>query len=213
MRTSEETLHRFEAEQAAYWRMREHLLEEHKGEWVAVVNGQVVSTGKDASDVLLEAVRKTGCEVGFTARVGYEDAVRWIRRVLTGHYDADHHPPMPVVTTEVGDWSAKHSTEAEFVVDTGSDGTALRAEVADQLGLWNRVCGVARVRGIGGAAEVRRLYGAIVRLGGKHVAVRADCRDDLDENLLGRDVINGFALTICAKRDEVRFEWVDGSDA
>ena len=118
MRTSDETLRQFEAEQNAYWRMREELLRQHRGDWVAVVNGQVVSTGKDSSEVLLEAYQKTGCEVGFTARVGYEDTVRWIRSTTTG-----------------------------------SDGTALRAEVADELGLWNRVCGVARVRGIGGAAK------------------------------------------------------------
>ncbi|MDZ7289484.1 MAG: hypothetical protein ONB44_19160 [candidate division KSB1 bacterium] len=35
-----------------------------------------------------------------------------------------------------------------------------------------------------------------------------DCRDDFDENLLGRDVINEFEMTVWAKRDVVRFEWV-----
>lgn len=34
-------------------------------------------------------------------------------------------------------------------------------------------------------------------------------RDDLGEVLLGRDVMNEFAVTVCAKRDQVEFEWVE----
>jgi hypothetical protein len=30
----------------------------------------------------------------------------------------------------------------------------------------------------------------------------------MEEDLLGRDVIDEFELTLCAKRDVVRFEWV-----
>jgi hypothetical protein len=39
--------------------------------------------------------------------------------------------------------------------------------------------------------------------------VTTDCRDDIDEDILGRDAINEFALSVCAKRDQVLFETVE----
>jgi len=48
----------------------------------------------------------------------------------------------------------------------------------------------------------------IVHLADQKIIIAVDCRDDFNENLLGRDVINKFELTLCAKRDVVRFEWV-----
>jgi hypothetical protein len=39
-----------------------------------------------------------------------------------------------------------------------------------------------------------------------------DCREDIHEDILGRDVINEFVLTLCARRGQVEFERVaDGS--
>jgi hypothetical protein len=76
---SEETARRFEAEKAAYWAMREELLKQYWGKWVAVVNGTVVAIGDEKGKVIVEAFRRTGSQVGFAARVGYEDVVRRIR--------------------------------------------------------------------------------------------------------------------------------------
>ncbi len=53
------------------------------------------------------------------------------------------------------------------------------------------------------------MFRGVVNIADHAIDVLADCRDDLDENILGRDVINEFALTVCAKRHEVTFEWVD----
>lgn len=205
---SDETARRFEAEKAAYWAMREELLKQYWGKWVAIVNGTVVAIGNEAGKVIQEAFRKTGSEVGFAARVGYEDAVRRIRQITSGRYDENYDPPIPTVVTPVTNFRADRSTEVEFIIDTGSDATTLQSDVADELNLWDRVWGRARVAGVGGVAEERNLYAAIVQLGGQAITVQADCRDDLGENLLGRDVLNEFELTVCAKRDVVRFEWV-----
>ena len=38
------------------------------------------------------------------------------------------------------------------------------------------------------------------------VTVAVDCRDDIEESLLGRDVTNKFELTICAKHELVQLK-------
>lgn len=80
MPISAETKQRFEAEKAAYWAMRDTLLQQYRGKWVAIVNGQVAAVGKKAGEVIEKAYRKTGKEMGFAVRVGYEDAIRRIRQ-------------------------------------------------------------------------------------------------------------------------------------
>ncbi len=47
-----------------------------------------------------------------------------------------------------------------------------------------------------------------MHLADQKVVIAADCRKDVDENLLGRDAIKEFEMTVCAKRDIVHFEWV-----
>ena len=71
-------------------------------------------------------------------------------------------------------------------------------------------CGwTIQVGGIDGAPEMRQLYNALVHVGEQVVLVTADCRDDIGEDVLGRDVINEFKLMVCAKRGQVEFEWID----
>jgi hypothetical protein len=126
MRRSESTSQRFAAEKAAYWAMREDLMRQYHGQWVAVVNGQVVAVGNKAGKVLEEAYRKTGSEIGFVAHVGYEQVVRKIRQATTGRHDGHYDPPMPMVTATVTNLSGDAQTETDFIVDTGSDGTTLQ---------------------------------------------------------------------------------------
>lgn len=45
----------FEKEKQAYWTMRDKLLQQYKGKWVAVVNEQVVAIGDKMSKVMEEA--------------------------------------------------------------------------------------------------------------------------------------------------------------
>jgi hypothetical protein len=67
------------------------------------------------------------------------------------------------------------------------------------------------VAGIGGTPQQRLLYNAYVEVASQFVLATVDCRDDMSEDILGRDVINEFALTVCARRDEVLFESVDSA--
>ncbi|MDQ3812541.1 MAG: DUF5678 domain-containing protein [Armatimonadota bacterium] len=206
---SAETQQKFEQEKQAYWQQRDELLKQYRGKWVAIVGGQVVAVGDRSGEVIREAYRKTGSTVGYVAHVGFEDAIYRIRQVSAGHYDHSYYTPAPKVIAQVRHLRDDVSVETEFVVDTGADLTVLRSEFADDLDLWDSAWRTANIASISAVPEPRQLYSGTVRLADYDVEVQVDCRDDLDENILGRDVINEFALTVCSKRDQVEFEWVD----
>ncbi len=206
-----ETRQQFEEEEQAYWRQRDELLCRYSGQWVAIVGGRVVAVGEQMNKVAAEALRTTGSGLMYVNRVGREDAVLRVRQVADGRYHQSYSPPIPMVTATIRDVRSQSPTQATFIVDTGADLTVLQEAVADEVNLWNDVAGRMQVAGIGGAPQSRFLYNALVEVAGHAVLVAADCRDDIGEDILGRDVINEFALTVCAQRDQVQFEWIEGS--
>lgn len=209
MPMSVETKQQFEQEAQAYWQRRDELLQQYADKWVAIVGGQVVAVGNHSGEVIRQAYQKTGSKVGYVAHVGHEDVVYRIRRVTVGQYDHRYNPPMPKVVASAHHLTGTASLEVEFVVDTGADLTVLRDDIADAIGLWDCAWRTAKIAGIGAMPETRQLYAATIHLAEHDVAVEVDCRADIDEDILGRDVINEFALTVCAKRDQVEFEWVE----
>ena len=208
MSVREETQQRFEKEKQAYWAMREELLKKYPGKWVGVVNGQVVAVGDKMGKVMEEAYRKTESKVMFVSEVGNEDRIRRLRHVSIGGHDLNYDPAMPTITVPVSDVVEAVSIDVEFIVDTGADLTVLQDKVAAQLNLLDAPAGLGYVAGVGAKPEQRRLYGAFVHIANQKIMIAADCRDDFRENLLGRDAINEFELTVCAKRNLVRFAWL-----
>ncbi|MCI0388441.1 MAG: DUF5678 domain-containing protein [Acidobacteria bacterium] len=205
----EDARRKFEQEEQAYWRQRDELLKQYAGKWVAIVGGLVVAVGEQMNKVAAEAWRKTGSGLMYVNLVGEEDLVLRVRQTTLGHYDQNYTPSMPIITGSVNDLNLSISAETDFVVDTGADLTLLRSELADQVDLLGNLAGRISVSGVGGPPETRQLYNALVQIGEQVIFVTIDCRDDIDEDILGRDVINEFALKVCAKRDQVEFEWVE----
>lgn len=209
MPMSAETKQRFEQEERAYWQQREELLKQFQGKWVAIVGGKVVAVAQQMNKAAAEAFRKTGSGLMYVNLVGGEDVVLRVRQVTLGRYDKSYTPPMPTVRTRVSDVRMNATTGVTLVVDTGADLTLLQNKVADDVDLWGDPAGSIQVAGVGGAPEARQLYNAVVHVAGRTIFVTADCRDDIGEDILGRDVINEVSLTLCAKRGQVELEWVE----
>ncbi|MDZ7362322.1 MAG: hypothetical protein ONB46_16620 [candidate division KSB1 bacterium] len=95
MEAYEKAQEQFKREKQAYWAMRDRLLKDYYGLWVAVVNEQVVVSGKNRGRVGYEAFLKTGSGVCFCAQVGFEDRVFRIRQVAPGYFDLDYDPFLP----------------------------------------------------------------------------------------------------------------------
>lgn len=204
-----ETQEQFKREEQAYWEQRDELMQKYAGKWVAIVGGEVVAVGDRMNKAAAEALRRTKSAVMFVTRVGQEDLEFRVREVTAGYFDYARDNPLPMVRAGVSDpWEAERVV-ATFMVDTGADISVLTSDLADALGLREFLAAWARVSGFDGKSEDRPLYNALVHVDGRPVIVTADCREDVRQNILGRDVINEFALTVCAKRDEVEFEWVE----
>ena len=201
---------RFEREKQAYWAIRDELLKQHFGKWVAIVNGKVVAVGAKKMAVLKQAFSGTHSKVGYINRVGYEEMTRQktVRQIMTGRYDEMYDPAMPLITATLLNPLGKTSKQVDFIVDTGADLTLVHGVIADELSLWNFEWEEADVSGIGAKPQRRMLYLTLVRLAGQEFTTTVACRKDLTENILGRDIINEFELTVCAKRDRVQFEFV-----
>jgi hypothetical protein len=206
--TRQEALQQMANEEQAYWRIRDSLLDQYRGKFVPIVNGEVVASGDQMSKVSAAAYRTTGSKVKFVTLVGEED-FEFVIRQTSGRFIGGSRYELPVVDASVSDLDASQELIAQFVVDTGADISILAEPSWSELELWRSPAGFASIRGIAGPAERRAMYDATIRIGGYAVDVAVDVRDDLAENILSRDVINEFALSLCAKRNQIIFDWVD----
>ncbi len=63
----------FERDKRDYWSMREELLAQHAGKWVAVHNGRVVAVGNDPLSIMEKALVEDG--YAYTNKVGEEEKI------------------------------------------------------------------------------------------------------------------------------------------
>jgi len=204
-----EAQEQFEREKQAYFAMRDQLLQTHFGKWVAIVDSKIAAVGNSAVEVIQQVLAQKGVTVMYVKRVGFEDRVLKVRSVSVGWYDPDYDPPIPKITAEVQSPAMPMSqVQAEFVIDTGSDLTLLQRDIADQTDLWRIPVSEERIAGVGSTPQLRQLFLSLIRTGNRQVPTRVDIHDDIDENILGRDVLNWFRLTLSAQENLVRVEEV-----
>jgi len=63
----------FEQDRQDYWAMREELLAQYAGQWVAVHKGRVVAVGEDPLAIMEPALAEDG--YAYTNKVGDEDQI------------------------------------------------------------------------------------------------------------------------------------------
>ncbi len=114
----EKAQEQFKREKQAYWAMRDNLLKDYDGLWVAIVNGQVVTSGKNRGRVGYEAYLKTGSEVCYCAQVGFEDRVLQIRQLATGYFDVAYDPVLPKARVPTSAFQKDLPKDVDFLVDT-----------------------------------------------------------------------------------------------
>lgn len=180
----------FWEDEAAYWRMRDGLLKQFQGQWVAVHEGGVVAYGRNLLRVTFEGAKKHG--FAYVNKVGDEDKVNIrIRRVSFG-YDTDYSPtelPRAEVTyKDVTKMSQK--TFNDMVPDTGADITYLPWEDCKALELTNSpVMSIPTERKAG--SKKGAVFLAYAKIGHREYESLVDSIPALEsERILGRDVLN-----------------------
>jgi len=86
----------FKQDEKEYWQMREKLLEEYRGKWVAFHQKEILSFGNDLYQVTLEALQESK-NGAFITKVGEEGKITTkIRFRKELDYDMEYEPfPLP----------------------------------------------------------------------------------------------------------------------
>ena len=104
-----------------YWKMRDRLMQEYKGQWVAIHNGRIIAHSNDLSDVTDE-VGRLGCHA-YIARVGEEDEVIFTVRRKEFSYDMNYKPfALPKVEVIFSNYyRTRRQLYPDVIPDTGAD--------------------------------------------------------------------------------------------
>lgn len=114
--------------------------------------------------------------------------------------DETYYPPFPWCLVNICNLPKTKNVMVKCYVDTGSDGTIVTKDVDKKLELHRHPITLAETMGIGAKSEVRVLYAAIFNVKNTEVVTAVDIRDDVNEVLLGRDILQHLSLSIDWKK-------------
>jgi hypothetical protein len=189
--------------EAGYWAVRDRLLAQHQGQWIAFADGAVMAAAPTPLEVFL-AVRDSGRHP-FVIRVGHE-AEPWYRiRRASFLYDAAYPTtPLPVVSAEFRPVTGSTGLLLDRVIpDTGADTTTLPWSDCQQLHL-DPALGVPGVMtGVAGGMAATIGYLIWVWLDGQEYPCQLPVDFAGQERILGRDVLNRLDVLFRGPRGEV----------
>jgi len=112
--------------EAAYWSMRDQLLSQYQGQWIAFADGAVIAAAPTPLEVFL-AVQQSGRHP-FVIRVGHEDEPWYrIRRASFAYDTAYPSTALPVLSAEFRAASGSTGLLLDRVIpDTGAAAGRLR---------------------------------------------------------------------------------------
>jgi hypothetical protein len=127
----------FIADEQAYFQMRDSLLAQYRGQWVAVQGGKVIVAGPRLMEVVDGASSYGGHP--YIVLVGAEDTVVFRVRRAVFAYDQAYQPfPLPRLTATFWNHAQTHSQQHPDVIpDTGADVSVLPAVDCTTIALFN----------------------------------------------------------------------------
>lgn len=117
--------------------------------------------------------------------------------------DETYYPPFPWCSVNIYNLPKTKNVIVKGYIDTGSDGTIVTTDIDRKLELRRQPIILAETMGIGGKPEVRVLYAAVFVIKGIEVVTAVDIRDDIEEVLLGRDILHHLSLNIDWKKGTI----------
>ena len=180
----------FLANEQAYLRMRDSLLPQYRGQWVAIESGQVVATGDNVLDVSEAAAAHGGHP--YIARVGEEEAVVFRVRRAVFAYDQNYQPfPLPRITVIFSDHAETASRSySDVIADTGADLSLLPDGDCTSINLYNSPYFTAMSGGVVGTPTATLVYRGKAEIDRKRLAALIQPVAGGQERIVGRDVLN-----------------------
>jgi hypothetical protein len=188
--------------EAAYWAVRDRLLDQYRGQWVGFADGKVVASGSSPVTVFHSA-EATGLHPFFIC-VGREEEPCRIRRV-TFPYDSGYSgEALPIIRVEFLHTSGQPGIMLDRVIpDTGADASILPWADCQLLRL-NPSSGVqGLLGGVAGGSSATLAFQVWVRLDGQEYPCRLQADFIGGERILGRDVLNRTNILFCGPAGEV----------
>jgi predicted aspartyl protease len=192
-----------------YWSVRDTLMAQYQGKWVAMVGTVLVAAGGSPLAVIAEA-RKGGHMRTFIQRVGYEDKTEFKIRRITFDYDATYNDgivPIPRARLTLKNiLSAIEKNLEDVILDTGADVTCMPESDCDAAQL--RVAGehYLETKKHGQQPSRSVFHEAIVEIDGKNYSSLVERVADGEERILGRDVLNQLKATFDGPSGKVTIE-------
>jgi hypothetical protein len=184
----------FERDKRDYWAMREGLLAQYAGKWVAVHNGQVVAVGDDPLSIMEKALVEDG--YAYTNKVGEEDKIVIRQRRIAFGYDETYSPTaMPRLTATFHNFAqTKSKTVTDAIPDTGADVSCLPANECHDIDLLLFPYYSGTSHPFGGISRQVTFYAARVEINGRIYNAIVEPVVER-ERLVGRDVLNQTKVT------------------
>jgi hypothetical protein len=180
----------FLANEQAYLQMRDSLLAQYRGQWVAVQGGKVIVAGPR----LLEVMEKASSVGGhpYVALVGAEDEVVFRVRRAVFAYDQTYQPfPLPRLTATFWNHAATHSQQyPDVIADTGADVSVLPDADCATIDLYNSPYMTGMAGGVLGGSIAALFYQGKVEINGGRYSALIQPIPGGQERILGRDVLN-----------------------
>lgn len=197
----------FEIERKNYHSLRDELVKQFSGKWVAISDGKVVASGSDPTQVGLEAYQK-GYKTVYVNKVGEEDKLEARIRVRRKSWEYDtSYPLFAIPKISVTFYNIERNKNKFYtgaIVDSGSDVSVLPYRDCSELGICNFPLIEIPIRWTERAkVEQKSLYFAFVEINGFNARALVDADNNLTETILGRDVLNNFKITLDGKKQQV----------
>ena len=188
--------------EAAYWAVRDQLLDQYRDQWIGFADGGVIASGSSPVTVF-HAAEVSGRHPFFIC-VGREEEPCRIRRV-TFPYDASYPgEALPLIRVEFRQTSGLPGVVLDRVIpDTGADASVLPwadcqlLQLAPGLGVPGLISGVA------GSSAATLAFQTWAQIDGQEYPCRLQADFVGSERILGRDVLNRLEILFRGSVGEV----------
>ena len=179
--------------EAAYWAVRDQLLDPYRGQWIGFADGMVIASGSSPVTVF-HAAEASGRHPFFIC-VGREEEPCRIRRVPFA-YDASYPgEALPLINVEFRQASGLPGVVLDRVIpDTGADASVLPWVDCQLLKLAPALGAQGLISGVAGSSAATLAFQIWTQLDGQDYPCRLQADFVGSERILGRDVLNRLEI-------------------
>jgi predicted aspartyl protease len=188
--------------EAAYWAVRDQLVQQYHGQWIGFADGRVIASGSSPVAVF-HAAEASGLHP-FLICVGKEEQPCRIRRVAFPYDTTYAGEPLPLIDVEFRLASGSRGIVLDRVIpDTGADASVLPWADCQRLQLDPAMGMQALIGGVAGGTATTLAFQVWAELDGQEYPCRLQADFAGNDRILGRDVLNRLEVVFRGPASEL----------